>query len=108
MTQDQVAQLEARVGVLEFERRRDRLVMKLGVVVMAIGASIGALGAARTTRVAQTIEARREFMIRSETGDVLFRVGPEKDGMVLVLRDYTGRVTARLPLKTELSPLTQH
>jgi hypothetical protein len=51
-----------------------------------------------------SIEAR-EFMIKDpSSGQLLFYVGPEADGIVLFLRDREGRVTARLPLKHEIIP----
>jgi hypothetical protein len=110
MADDRIAELEARIRALESERRRGRLQWLgtgLGALALAVLTGFGALGVARaqSSPAKQTVEAR-EFIIRDVSGEIAFYVGPEKDGVVLFLRDRNGRVTARLPFTTELIPLS--
>ena len=106
MAEDQIAQIEARISAMESERRRYRLSMTLALLSLTIVSSLGAFEAGKAERGPRTIEGR-EFIIRGGSGQTLFYVGPEKDGVVLVIRDQTGRITARLPQTPGFVPLSQ-
>ena len=112
MVDERMASLEARVRDLESqaysERRRSRLWRGWAVlaVITAVGsAALGRASAQEVPALPSIIEAR-EFRIRDASGRVLFHVGPAADGVVLTLRDQSGRVTARLPEMT-MFPLVE-
>ena len=101
------AQLEARLRRLEVQLRLSR--WGFLVVVAALVAATGFTNVKATgpTRASQATVEAREFVIRDDAGQALFYVGPEKDGVVLLIRDHNGRVTARLPATTEIRPAGQ-
>lgn len=102
-----VSDLEARIERLESERRKLLWCVCLGFVMLVgavafTGAKVVAAGKASSG----TVEAR-EFLMRDESGQLLFYVGPEGNGAVLIMRDHSGQVTARLPMTAELKPVAR-
>ena len=104
MADEYTAQLEARLRRLEAQQRLSRWGLLVVVAALVAGAGVTKVKATGPTKPSQATVEAREFIIRGDAGQPLFYVGPEKDGVVLLIRDHTGRVTARLPATTEIRP----